>query len=265
MSDLGIVLNKSVNGNEDIKYWDAFSYSNSTLYDFLRKTSDTDVAADVIDPLTTFDVEFAFYPTKADGGTFLANLAEQVFKSGFSNYKFASNSSQLILNLGFYIQSMTLPQMTMPEAGKVPTLFGEFPVNNLYVKPDNNTFTMSILNTKVSIHDYIFYPWMREVTMPCWSYETQPYTTATVTVKFDKHSNSRCVFCGCRPSQIQSRQPTQEPTGEPTRDVTMLFDYMFITGAWADWRLNYYDTALKNAGDLFLNTQKMNNQINAKF
>ena len=213
----------------------------------------------------TFDVEFAFYPTNKDGGTMLTSLAKDVFKSGFANDQFASNADQLILNLGFYIQSMTLPQMSMPEAGKVPTLFGEFPVNNLYVKPDNNTFTMSILNTKVSIHDYIFYPWMREVTMPCWSYETQPYTTATVTVKFDKHANSRCVFCGCRPSQIQSRQPTQEPTGEPTRDVTMLFDYMFITGAQEYWWKTYSDSALKEAGDLFKNTQKMNNQIEAKF
>ena len=93
MSDLGIVLNRGVNGDSSLRNYDAFSYSNSTLYDFLRKTSDTNVAADIIDPLMTFDVEFAFYPTKADGGTFLANLAEQVFKSGFSNYKFASNSN----------------------------------------------------------------------------------------------------------------------------------------------------------------------------
>jgi hypothetical protein len=90
--------------------------------------------------------------------------------------------------------------MVMPEAGKVPTLFGEFPVNNLYIKPDNNTLTMSILNTKTSIHDFIFYPWMREVTLPFWVYDSQPYTTATITIKFDKHCNSRYVFCGCRPT-----------------------------------------------------------------
>lgn len=265
MSDLGIVLNKGINGDKDLKNADAYSYSNTRLYDFLQKTSNTIVASDLIDPLTTFDVEFAFYPTNIDGGTFLSRLANDVFQSAIADESFATNSHQLILNLGFYIQSMTLPQMVMPEAGKVPTLFGEFPVNNLYAKPDNNTFTMSILNTKVSLHDYLFYPWMREVTMPCWSYETQPYTTATVTVKFDKHCNSRCVFCGCRPTQIQSRQPSQEPTGEPTRDVTMLFDYMFITSAEKSGLRIYNDTALYNAADLFWNTKKMNNQINAKF
>lgn len=77
-----------------------------------------------------------------------------------------------MLQLGSYVQSMAVPQMVMPEAGKVPTLFGEFPVNNLYVKPDNNTITLTILNTKVSLHDFLFYPWMREVTMPLWSYES---------------------------------------------------------------------------------------------
>lgn len=264
MSDLGIVLSQSIDGDAQIRKNDAFSTTNSRLYDFLKKTSATQVAADIIDPLMTFDVEFAFYPTNPDGGTFLSKLAEKVFSGAFGMDNFASNKDQLILNLGYYVQSMTLPQMTMPEAGKVPTLFGEFPVNNLYVKPDNNTFTMSILNTKVSVHDYIFYPWMREVTMPCWSYETQPYTTATVTVKFDKHANSRCVFCGCRPSSIQSRQPTQEPVGEPTRDVTILFDYMFITSA-NESQMNYQISALNEVTDLFKNTTKMNSSINAKF
>lgn len=118
--------------------------------------------------------------------------------------------------------------MSMPEAAKTPTLFGEFPVNNLYVKPESNTFTMTILNTKLPLHDYLFYPWMREATLPKWSYAQQPYTTANVYVSFAKHSNVQYVFAGARPSQIGSRNPTQEPTGEPTRDITMLFDYMFI-------------------------------------
>lgn len=60
--------------------------------------------------------------------------------------------------------------MLMPEATMTPTLFGEFPVNNTFVKPDNNKFTMTLLNTQLPLHDYLFYPWMREATLPKWSY-----------------------------------------------------------------------------------------------
>lgn len=233
MSDLGVIFKSNSNGNKELQDNDSFGYnsSNTRLQDFLAKTSSTTIAANVVDPLQTFDVEFKFFPYKQWQGenSFLNKLATNyVFKSSIANPE-NSQSQQLILNLSYYVQSMSIPQMVMPEAGKVQTMFGEFPVNNLYVKTDNNTFTMSILNTKVSLHDWLFYPWMREITIPKWSYEKCPYTTATVIVKFDKHSNSRYVFCGCRPTQIQSRQPTQEPEGAVTRDVVMLFDYMFIT------------------------------------
>lgn len=214
MSDLGIVLNKAASGDRALQNADAFSLSNSRLYDFLARTSDTSIAANVIDPLCTFDVEFKFYPDLFDTSkselyygntgsqdTFLYSLAKRLLASSAHGF----GTGELILQLGSYVQSMAVPQMVMPEAGKVPTLFGEFPVNNLYVKPDNNTITLTILNTKVSLHDFLFYPWMREVTMPIWSYSKQPYTTADITVKFDKHCNTRYVFCGCRPSQIQSR------------------------------------------------------------
>lgn len=69
MSDLGIVLNKAAGGDSKLRDADAFSYSNSRLYDFLAKTSDTSIAANVIDPLCTFDVEFKFYPTLFDTST----------------------------------------------------------------------------------------------------------------------------------------------------------------------------------------------------
>lgn len=272
MSDLGIVLNKAQHGNIELQDNDAFSYSNTRLYDFLAKTSQTQIASNVIDPLCTFDVEFKFHPdifdkqqsiygaSSGSQDTFLFGLANRIFKQSIASSE-NNTSGQLILQLGYYVQSMTLPQMVMPEAGKVPTLFGEFPVNNLYIKPDNNTFSMSILNTKVSIHDFIFYPWMREVTTPAWSYESQPYTTATVTVKFDKHCNSRYVFCGCRPTQIASRQPTQEPEGAPTRDVTMLFDYMFITEAKSNETAYNLKSVLENAGDEFKWSYSLQNKM----
>lgn len=139
-----------------------------------------------------------------------------------------SGSSPLELQLGFYVQSMTIPLMKMEDAGQSETMFGKFPMNGRYVSPDNNTLQMSIINTKVPLLERIFYPWMREVTLPYWSYETQPYTTATITVDLTKHSDISYVFYGCRPSQIATEQPTQEVDTTITRDVSFIFDFMYI-------------------------------------
>ena len=60
----------------------------------------------------------------------------------------------------------------MQAEAKSITSLGEFPINSPYLKPDNSTLTMTILNTKAAVHERIFYPWMREVTLPYWSYNT---------------------------------------------------------------------------------------------
>lgn len=98
--------------------------------------------------------------------------------------------------------------------------------------PDNSNLTMSILNTKLPLMEMIFYPWMREVALPYWSYETQPYTTATIIVDMNKHADIKYEFYGCRPNQIQAMQPTQEPDVTMTRDVSFSFDYLAITSKY---------------------------------
>jgi len=60
----------------------------------------------------------------------------------------------------------------MEDGGVSDTFLGKFPLNGKSVGPDNNTLQMSILNTKVPLLERIFYPWLREVTLPYWSYET---------------------------------------------------------------------------------------------
>ena len=61
---------------------------------------------------------------------------------------------------------------------------------------------MKIVNTRVPLLERLFYPWLREISLPYWSYATQPYTTATVTVDLTKHNDVKYVFVGCRPQKI---------------------------------------------------------------
>lgn len=153
-------------------------------------------------------------------------LLDSYSRLGTSNEQ--SSTSPIEVQLGYYVQSLTVPQIKMSDGGTADTMLGKFPLNGNYVGPDNNTLTMSILNTKLPLLERVFYPWMREVTMPFWSYETQPYTTATITVDMTKHSDIKYVFYGCRPSAIVSEQPTQEVDSTMTRDVTFIFDVMYV-------------------------------------
>ena len=136
--------------------------------------------------------------------------------------------SPLILNIGLYVQDITIPNMKV-EYETTPTLFGNVPIIKGFASADNNTLIMNILNTKASLHERIFYPWMREVTLPFWSYQKQPYTTATITIDFSKHADLTYMFVGCRPIAINSLQAKQEPSSDLVRVVTFAFDYMLIT------------------------------------
>lgn len=135
----------------------------------------------------------------------------------------------LELQLGYYVQDITIPQLKMAEGGKMTTLIGEFPINGSYIVPDNTSLQMTILNTKLPLIERIFYPWMREVTLPQWSYNTQPYTTATITIDFSKHTDLQYVFCGCRPCNLQMINANQQNDQVFKRQVSFLFDFMFIT------------------------------------
>lgn len=166
---------------------------------------------------------------KIGDNTFMEYLAKANMLVGGENwFEPKQGLSPLELQLGFYVQSIALPEMSVIGQGKSTTLLGEFPVNGYAVQPNKNDFQLDIINTKLPLIERIFYPWMRETTLPWWSYKTQPYTTATVTIDFSKHMDIQYVFYGCRPAAFQPIQPTQEPTAPLTRNITMIFDFMFI-------------------------------------
>lgn len=58
---------------------------------------------------------------------------------------------------------------------------------------------MNFINTKAPLMERVFYPWLKETTLPFWSYDTQPYTTANVIVDFNKHADLKYLFVGSRP------------------------------------------------------------------
>lgn len=137
-------------------------------------------------------------------------------------------TDQLVLDLSYYIQNAQLPAITTQDSGIAETLYGDFPITGRYVKPQSNNFSLNFLNTKAPLIERIFYPWMREVSLPVWSYNDQPYTTADVRIGFEKHADVAYRFVNARPSNIDTYQPSNESNSAITRQVTFIFDYIFV-------------------------------------
>jgi len=87
---------------------------------------------------------------------------------------------------------------------------------------------MDILNLRTPVIENIFYPWLRETTLPKWSYESQPYATANMTFDFTEHANIKYHFLNCRPISIYLVQPTQNLDSNMTRQVQFAFDFLAI-------------------------------------
>ena len=164
--------------------------------------------------------------------TFMEYLASANLLVGADDWigeKAGKTVRPLEIQLGMYCQEITIPNLKISEEDTAPTFFGEVPINGRMVIPDKKDLTFQIVNTRVPLMERIFYPWMREVTLPWWSYQSQPYTTATITVDFTKHSDIKYIFYGCRPTQINLQQAQQSPDGNNlTRQMTMVFDMMFV-------------------------------------
>lgn len=172
---------------------------------------------------------------KNEGGatkTFMEYLAASNLLVGQDDWvgeKAGQSVSPLELQLGLYCQEITVPGMEVPQGQMSQTVVGDFPINGTYVKTDSQILSMKLLNTKVPLMERIFYPWLREIILPYWAYSTQPYTTATITIDFTKHSDIKYVYVGCRPQKIISMQASQQAAFQNlTRDVSFLFDAMFV-------------------------------------
>ena len=155
--------------------------------------------------------------------------------------KFA-DAVQFVLNLGMYCQDITIPSISVPDTGTITNSLAILPTNGTIVTPDTNKITLNILNTKLPLIERLFYPWMKEVDLPYWSYDAQPYTTADVTVDFSKHADVKYYFYGCRPVTFNTLQASQQ-NFEVKRQVTLMFDFMSISSS-----LKNMDSALSKLG-----------------
>lgn len=150
----------------------------------------------------------------------------------------------LNINLTYYVQDLTIPNIKSNGEGECVTPYlGSFPVNGTFVTPAEHRMSLNILNTRVPLLERVFYPWLRETTLPYWSYTTQPFTTATIEVDMRHHTDVRYIFYGCRPCEITTIQPSQDTPSDFVRQVTFAFDWMFVL---SDLTVGDYDGKVEN-------------------
>lgn len=167
-------------------------------------------------------------------GKFIASAKGEMKKSGYpgipeiaADSLFADGSGNT-MDIRYFVQEATLPSISVPSDTPADTAIGSVQTHKMAVETDSKEFSMKILNTRVSLLDRVFYPWMREISYPYWSYATQPYTTATITIDMTEHNDISYVFLGARPTKIESLNPTNALDTNMARSVTFAFDFMYI-------------------------------------
>lgn len=137
-----------------------------------------------IDTECTFEMRFEIEPGVAaanagDQKSVISTILSEYMapsitydKKGREVIKKADTSELAEFDMGIFVQKMTLPNITLAGGQSVQTLMGDFPVNGLYLQPDQHTFTLEIVSLRSPLQEDLFYFWMREVTAPFWIYQT---------------------------------------------------------------------------------------------
>ncbi len=225
-----------------------------SLKEFVSKFNDSAGRyAYTIDPLKTFTCSIVFSSGDAGSsgnrtivGRFLENTLNTVtgglwgkasagnVQGPYENIADIIKDSKIDGGMGaafdctYFIQSANLPNIAIPDAEKINTMVGSISTHKMMLEPASQTFSMAVVNTKASLIERIFYPWMREVSYPFWSYPDYPYTTAEIIFDMTPHNVIKYHFLGCRPTAIDLIGPTQSLDQNLTRNVTMTFDFAFI-------------------------------------
>ena len=182
---------------------------------------------------------------KGDAGkyTILNNSAEGIFlkkaksdNSGKNLFQKASAAVSAQKNDGTYlgwdltqfVQRINLPNITIPNSENISTILGNFQTTGTLVDVESHEFSIDILNTKLPLIETVFYPWMREVTLPYWSYNQYPYTLGKLTIDLNTHCDVQYIIYGVKPKTVQTYNPSQEFNSNMVRFVTFSFDYMLV-------------------------------------
>lgn len=139
-------------------------------------------------------------------------------------------------SLKYFIQSVDLPDIeSYSTVDPIPNEFGMVSNAGIFVKPSSNQFTINFLSTEFSLHEHVFYYWLREATSNEWVYDERPFTKAKLQVTFldsrtRKHMFSY-VLTNVFPASISTLKPSHAGESIVTRPVVFNFDNIYVLPA----------------------------------
>lgn len=172
-----------------------------------------------IDPLNTFKCNFRDFTKESS----LIKTYDDIISS---QSKYLNKSDYPTFEL--YVQNVSVPGINITSGEQVESVVGTFQTHKLLLNPESSTFTLDIINTGKPVLETFFLPWLREIQSPQWVYNNYPYTKATFEVDMTTHTDVKYVFLGCRPTQIDTINPSHDLPSNITRKVTMTFDLMYV-------------------------------------
>lgn len=173
-----------------------------------------------IDPLNTFTCNFKDFSSNSN----LSAAYENIFiDENSENKKPNGNWFEL------YVQNISVPGINITSGEQIESVIGNFQTHKLLLTPESSTFTLDIINTGKPVLETFFLPWLREIQSPQWVYNDYPFTKATFEADMTAHTDVKYVFLGCRPTQIDTINPSHDLPSNITRKVTMTFDFMYVT------------------------------------
>jgi hypothetical protein len=136
----------------------------------------------------------------------------------------------------YFIQGIQIPDFdSFAPEGPKDTYFGPASQTGIYIKPTSNEFTVDFLSTEFSLHEHVFYYWLRETTADRWQYDERPFSKCILRIAFfDSDKRKRLfdyVLKNVYPIAIETLSPSHSSSEKITRTVTFAFDCMYVNSA----------------------------------
>lgn len=164
----------------------------------------------------------------------------------------------------YYVQNVKLPNLKI-DTEYISNFTSPEPIgkDGVFIVPENNNITISLLDMAAPLHEYLFYPWLAEVGLSQWMYNTMPFTKADIVINFmfpnytaveegqpgivdsffttlaNKISENsgdnplsrpsfQYIFKNCYPTRMDLLSPSNTISDTFTRDVDFAFSHLII-------------------------------------
>jgi len=137
-------------------------------------------------------------------------------------------------NIPLLCNDISIPNLTI-DVEVFTNQFGHMVIPSDAILPHDHKITLSFLSTEESLHENLFFNWIKETTADKWLYKDRPFTKANIFLDFwDQEYKTQTytyIFCDAYPTAIITSDGSYDSASVGAnfnREITFAFDYMKI-------------------------------------